>query len=189
MNDKFETPGLNNPKTNVLTHNRFDTYMVLIFTDLKKAQNYKMPYRNSPHREIEMVTKFDYQHLFRPFGLDERTHARRETIENFLFKIEDKKYNYVGEKKFTFKTIDDIEEYFSETGFNDVKYPFALGKENIYYMSYQKYITIEEFESKELKDEYQSLYKKDSDIKGCEHESMVEYGNEFLDCKIIDSKQ
>ena len=105
----------------MLTHNRFNTYIVLIFTDLKKAQIYKMPYRNSHHQEIEIVTEFDYQHLFRPFGLDERTHARRETNENFLFKIEDKKYIYVGEEIFTFKTIDDIEDYFSETGHNDKK--------------------------------------------------------------------
>ena len=32
-----------NPETHVLTHNRFITYMVLIFTDLKKAQIYKIP--------------------------------------------------------------------------------------------------------------------------------------------------
>ena len=41
MNDKLEesihnikTPGLNNPESYVLTHNRFNTYLVLIFTDL-----------------------------------------------------------------------------------------------------------------------------------------------------------
>ena len=34
MNDNFEkSPGLNNPETYVLTHNRFNTYIVLIFTD------------------------------------------------------------------------------------------------------------------------------------------------------------
>ena len=122
---------VNNPETHVLTHNIFNTYMVLIFTDLKKAQIYKMPYRNSHHQEIEIVTKIDYQHLFRPFGLDEKTHARKETNENFLFKNADKKNFYVGEKIFTFKTIDDIEEYFSESKYNDVKYPFALSNENI----------------------------------------------------------
>ena len=59
---------MNNPETYVLTHNRFNTYMVLIFADLKKAQIYKMPYRNSPHQEIEKVMSFDYLHVF---GLDE----------------------------------------------------------------------------------------------------------------------
>ena len=114
----------------MLTHNRFNTYMVLIFTDLKKAQIYKMPYRNSHHQEIEIVTKFDYQQLFKPIELDERTHDSRETNGNFLLKIEDKKNIYVGEKIFTFKTIDYIDEYFSVSGLKDVKYAFALSKEN-----------------------------------------------------------
>ena len=121
MNANLEnkTPGLNNPETYLLTYNRFNTYMILIFTDLKKAQIYKMPFRDSSHQEIEIVTKFDYQHLFKPF---------EKTNENFLFKIGDKKYIYVGEKIFTFKTIDDIEEYFSKTKHNYVNDPFALGK-------------------------------------------------------------
>ena len=34
----------NNTETYVLTDNRFNNYMVLIFTDLKKAQIYKIPY-------------------------------------------------------------------------------------------------------------------------------------------------
>ena len=74
-NIKNKIPGLNNPETHVLTHNRFNTYMVLIFTDLKKAQIYKRPYKNSHHQEIEIYTKFEYQHLFRLIGLDEKTHA------------------------------------------------------------------------------------------------------------------
>ena len=175
----------NNPKTHVLTHNRFNTYMVLIFTDFKKAQIYKMPYRNTHHREIEIVTKFDYQHLFKPFDLD------KETDVNFLFKIEDKKYFFVGDKVFTFETVDNIVEYFSKTGHNDVKYPFRLSDENIYYMLYQKYITIEEFDNSEIRDEYQYLYKKDNELKSdnVRDDGIVEYGNDFLNCKIIDSKQ
>ena len=193
MNANLEnnTLGLNNPETHVLTHNRFSTYMVLIFTDLKKTQIYKMPTGNSHHQEIVIVTKFDYQHLFKPSGLDERTHARRETNENFLFKTEDKSYLYVGERVFTFKTEDDIDEYFSECRSNDVKYPFALSNENIHYMLYQKYITIEECDNSKMADEYQYLYKKDSELTGdnitVENDGIVEYGNHFLNCKIIDS--
>ena len=102
MNPNLEnkTPGLNNPETHVLTHNRFNTYMVLIFTDLKKAQIYKTPLRNSHHQEFEIVTKFDYQHLFTPIDLDKKTHARKETNENFLFKIEDKNIFMWGKKLF-----------------------------------------------------------------------------------------
>ena len=56
-------------------------------------------------------------------------------------------------------------------------------------MSYQKNITIEEFENNEMKNQYQYLYKKGSELKGCEDESMVEYGNDFLNCKVFDSKR
>ena len=135
----------------MLTYNRFNSFMILIFTDLKKAQIYKIPYKNSPHQEIEIVTKFDYQQLFKPFDLD------KETDVKFLFKIEDKKYIYVGDKDFPFESVDDIEEYFSETGNNQIKYPFDLSDNYIYYMLYQKYITIEEFENSNMRDEYQYL--------------------------------
>ena len=36
--NELKTPGLNKPETYMLTHNRFNTYMILFFTDLKKAQ-------------------------------------------------------------------------------------------------------------------------------------------------------
>ena len=128
--NELKTPGLNNPETYVLTNNRFNTYMILIFTDLKKTQIYKKPYRNSPHQEIEIVMSFDYLHVFRP---DENNKDG-----NFLFEIGDKKYIHVGEKFFSFETNDEIVDYFSEHGFNDVKYTYAYGKENIYFMLHQK---------------------------------------------------
>ena len=128
MND-LKTPGLNNPETYVLTHNRFITYIVLIFTDLKKAQIYKMLYRNSPHQEIVKVMSFDYLHLFGP---DEDNKDG-----NFLFEIEDKKFVHVGKSVFSFETNDEFEDYYSERGYNDVKYSFARGKENIYFMLHQ----------------------------------------------------
>ena len=58
-------------------------------------------------------------------------------------------------------------------------------------MIHQKYITIEEFANDELENEYQFLYKKDSELKddNVEDDSIVEFGNDFLNCKIIDSKK
>ena len=59
MNDNIKTSGLNNPEGYVLKHNRFNKYMVLLLTDINKAQIYKMPYRDSPHQEIEILMIFD----------------------------------------------------------------------------------------------------------------------------------
>ena len=42
-----------------------------------------------------------------------------------------------------------------------------------------------------MEDEYQYLYKKDSELKddNFEDDGIVEYGNDFLNCKIIDYKK
>ena len=183
----IKTPGLNNPETYVLTHNRFNTYMVLIFSDLNKAQIYKMPYRNSPHQEIDILMSFNYLNLFKPNEHSEDYHTRKPNNENFLFEIGDKKYIYVGEKVISFETNHKIVKYSSELGFNDIKFPFAYGEENIYFMLHQKYIPLQEYENSTVKDMYQYLYKKDGELKG--GNISVEYGNDFINCKIIHSKQ
>ena len=175
-----KTPGLNDPETYVLTHNRFNTYIVLIFTDLKKAQVYKIPYRNSLHQEIEKVMSFDYLGLFGP---DESNKDG-----NFLFEIGDKKYVHVGENVFSFETNDEIVDYFSEHGNNDVKYPFAYGKENIYFIAHQKYIPIQEYENSTMKNEYQYLYKKNEEITNDPEGVDIVYGEDFLNYKFIHSK-
>ena len=138
MNDIFKTPGLNNPESYVLTHNRFNTYMVLIFSDLNKAHIYKMPYRDSPHHEVEILMSIDYMNVFEPNVHNEDYHTRKPNDENFLFEIGDKKFIYVGEKVLTVETYYKIVKYSSENSFNDVKLPFAHGEDNIYFMLHQK---------------------------------------------------
>ena len=89
MNDNFKTPGLNNPETYVLTHIGFNNYMLLVFTDLIKAQIYKMPYRDSPHHEIEILMSFVYLNVFKPSVHTEYYHTRKPNDENILFEIGD----------------------------------------------------------------------------------------------------
>ena len=148
-----------------------------------------MPYRDSPHHEIEILMIFDYLHLFRPNEHTEDYHVRKPNNANFLFKIEDKKYIHVGENLFSFETDDEIVKYSSEHGFNDVKLPFAHGKENSYIMSHQKYIPIQEYENSIEKSEYDYLYKKKKEINNDPEGIDIIYGTDFLNCKIIHSKQ
>ena len=60
-------------------------------------------------------------------------------------------------------------------------------------MLHQKYIPIQEYENSTVKNEYQYLFKKDEELKGdnitVENEGIFEYGNDFIKCKIIHSKQ
>ena len=79
--------------------------MVLIFEGLNKAQIYKIPYRNNPRHEIEIIMSFDYLNVFKPNEHTEDYHIRKPNDENFLFEIEDKKYIYVGEKVLLLKKM------------------------------------------------------------------------------------
>ena len=146
MNDNLEetvhnikTLGLINLESYVFTHNRFNTYVGLYFSDLSKTQIYKMPYRESPHHEIEILMNFNYLNVF------------KQNDENFLFEIEDKKYIYVGKEVFTSEKNGTIVKYSSELGLNDVEYPSFYGEENIYFMLHQKYVPIQEYGTSTLK--------------------------------------
>ena len=127
---------------------------------------------------------FDYLHVFGP--------DKNNKDGDFLFEIGHNIYIHVGENLFSFETNDEIKDYFSEHGNNDVKYSFAYGQENIYFMLHQKYIPIQEYGNSTVKNEYKYLYKKDDELKGdnitVENEGIVEYGSDFLNCKIIHSK-
>ena len=143
MNDNIKTPGLINPESYVLTHNRFNNNMVLVFSDLNKAQIYKMPYRIAPYQDIRMVVSFDHLNVFTPNN------------ENFLLEVGNKIYIYVGEKAVTFNLNDKILRYDSQDGFNDIKYAHAYSEENKYFMLHQKYIPIREYEQSTQKSEYE----------------------------------
>ena len=63
----------------------------------------------------------------------------------------------MGEKSVTFETIDRILNYFSDLGFNDIKFAFAYGEEMSDFMLHQKYISIDENKKSTEKNEYQYL--------------------------------
>ena len=91
MHDNIKTPGLSNPETYMLKYAIFNTFMVLLFTDINKAQIYKMSSRISRHREIEILMSFDYLHLLSPNEHTEDFFIRKPNIEIFLIKTENKK--------------------------------------------------------------------------------------------------
>ena len=60
-------------------------------------------------------------------------------------------------------------------------------------MLHQKCIPIQEYENSTMKNDYDYLYKKNDELKGDNitdgNEGIVEYGNDFMNCKIVFSKQ
>ena len=144
----------NNPEMYLLSDNGFNTCIVLLFSDLNKAQIYRIPYRDSPHHEMEILMSFDYMNVFKPNVHTEDYYTRKPNDENFLFEIGAKKHIYVGEKVLTFETKDKIVKHSSENGLNHVKFPSAYGNENIYFMLHQKNIPNQEYENSTVKNEY-----------------------------------
>ena len=61
----------------------------------------------------------------------------------------------VGEKVFTFETNDVIVKNSLGNGFNDIKFPYVYGGENIYYILHQKHLPVQEYETSALKNEYE----------------------------------
>ena len=76
-----------------------------------------------------------------------------------------------------------ILKYSSEPDFNDIKFAYAYGENNNYFMLHRKCIPIQQNETSTLRNEYGYLDKKDKELKG-ENEGVVEYGNDFTNCKI-----
>ena len=66
----------------------------------------------------------------------------------------------MGKKFFSFETDDEIVKCSSEHGYIDIKYPYAYGEENIYFMLHRNSIHLQEYENSTMKNEYQSLKKK-----------------------------
>ena len=71
----------------MLTHNRFKTYFVFISSDLNKAQFYKMPYKDSPHDEIELALSFDYLNFFKPIENTEYYYIKKPNEGIFYSKL------------------------------------------------------------------------------------------------------
>ena len=62
--------------------------MVLIYSDLNKTQIYKMPYRDRPHHEIELLMSLNCLKVFRPNEHKQDYHFRKTNEESFLFAIQ-----------------------------------------------------------------------------------------------------
>lgn len=81
-----------------------------------------------------------------------------------LLLLSNNNYIYIENSIEQFKINDQIEHYYSFVGNNDIAYPMAIGKKNIYFFEYpQGYLPIEEFPKFTSEKDLQSIFDK-----GCE---------------------
>lgn len=76
-------------------------------------------------------------------------------------KLNLKKYIYVGSEIYSFYTNELIDKYYSPIGNNDVPYPYAISKNNVYLMAEKKVLNREKVY---LPDPYQQYYFTDHEI-------------------------
>ena len=132
--------------------------MILIYKVLNEAQIYIMPHRDSLYLEIEKIMNFIYPYMFKPIENTVAFYIRERNDKNFCFEIDNKKYIHLGESLVSFEASDNILEYFSKERFIDVEYPYAYGKENIFFIFPGKSIPVEEYKNSTQKDEYEYLH-------------------------------
>ncbi len=88
----------------------------------------------------DLIKEYVCERIFIPKGYD-AIDLHNHKLKNhkylrgnsILLKVKNK-YIYIGDEIYEFKTKDEIIEYYSPIGNNDVPYPIAFGKENIYFM-------------------------------------------------------
>lgn len=73
-------------------------------------------------------------------------HGPKFTGNSILLKIGDKRYVSIGWTIYEFSTKDEITEYHSPVGNNDVPYPVAIGTDYVYFMIEDVYVAKELFE-------------------------------------------
>jgi len=100
----------------------------------------------------DLIKEFKCNKIFIPKGYDgvDISNGILKDYKNFrgnsvLLLVKDK-YIYIGREIYEFKIGDEIIEYYSPIGNNDVPYPVAIGKENIYFMLDKSYVPIKYFE-------------------------------------------
>lgn len=74
------------------------------------------------------------------FIQNEQLDYERQDGNSILINHHGKKYTHIGSEIYDFDAQDDIVDYFSPVGNNDVPYPYAIGEKYIYLMLEKKYI-------------------------------------------------
>jgi hypothetical protein len=82
-----------------------------------------------------------------------------------LLLLNNNNYVYIGNYIKEFKINDKIEKYYSFVGNNDVPYPMAISKKNIYFFNYPSgYLSIDEFPKFKNNKDLQKIFDKGSEL-------------------------
>lgn len=111
-------------------------------------------------------------------------HGPKFDGNSILLQLKDK-YVFIGETIYEFKPQDEIVKYWSPVGNNDVPYPFAIGKDYVYFMLDRDYIPIkyiEDINNVDKTDLYTYFYGHEGD------EALNKYAKKMVGIKEIQKR-
>lgn len=132
-----------------------------IISDSDDEQDNKQNNKKSCETYDVLVKTITYEHIFIGVGDDMGDNGYKEDDiigNSILVQINKQKYMYIGSTIFSFSTQDEIIDYFSPIGQNDIPFPYAIGKTYTYLMAEKKYIHNEKLK---VEDPYTQYYNHD----------------------------
>jgi hypothetical protein len=141
-------------KTKYMIHDNRD--QPFIVDDTKSEKNvvvYKTKLVDDEYERGTKILTTPYERLFVGDNLMKDPHYEElgwAKGNSLLLQISDKRYIHVGDCVFSFEPVEDdtIVKYYSPVGNNDVPYPYAVGKKNVYFMWDKTYYPVELFDLK-----------------------------------------
>ena len=141
-------------KTKYMIHDNRDRPFIVDDTKSEKnAVVYKTKLVDDEYERGTKILTTSYERLFVGDNLMKDPHYEEvgwAKGNSLLLQISDKHYIHVGDCVFSFEPVEDdtIVKYYSPVGNNDVPYPYAVGKKNVYFMWDKTYYPVELFDLK-----------------------------------------
>jgi len=134
---KASAPGTRKGSSKVyLTHdNGASAYRVIVSGNRVEIEKYST---NKP------VKSYTAKHIYYGKG----QHTKRTKGNSILLHLGGKRYVHIGVDVYEFEMEDEVDNYYSLIGNNDVPYPVLEGKTNVYFMLDYKYVPCSAFEIK-----------------------------------------
>lgn len=126
------------------------TAMVHINSNIVSVYRYKGTGDDDDTKYIKLIKQYKPLKLYVGNSylseMSKYSHGPKYDGNSILLKINKNTYVFIGESVYEFNVSDDdIVEYYSTVANDDVPYPIAIGKKNIYFMIGKKYISIDKF--------------------------------------------
>ena len=127
-------------------------YLLLVFTNKKRAQFYSYPNIENNNKQIKLLIEFNYQKLYKLNNYKFNKPNMIPQRDRFLFKISDNSYIHVGKNVFTFNSNSEITKYKADIrNDNDFEHPYAYDDKFLYNLVDYKYAPIENYKKSKKK--------------------------------------